>query len=147
VYGDGLDRHKVLEGIEALGLDGAATAPGFVDRATVDEALRTALCMALPSRREGFGLVVVESAARGTPSVVVDGPDNAATELVDDGQNGVVAGSADPDELAAAIVRVHRAGHALRESTADWFERNAPRLSLEEALKTVVAAYETGRAG
>ena len=32
---------------------------------------RRALCMVLPSRREGYGLVVVEAAASGTPSVVV----------------------------------------------------------------------------
>ena len=47
---------------------------------------RGALCMVLPSRREGYGLVVVEAAARGTPSVVVRDPDNAATELVEDGR-------------------------------------------------------------
>ena len=37
--------------------------------------------------------------------------------------NGAVAASAAPDELAAAIVRIHRAGPALRDSTADWFRR------------------------
>jgi glycosyltransferase involved in cell wall biosynthesis len=145
IYGDGIERPLVLEQIAALGLGEVASAPGFVDRETVEEALRTATCMVLPSRREGYGLVVVESAARGTPSVVVSDPDNAATELVDDGENGVLARSASPDDLAAAIVRVHRAGPEMRASTADWFERNARRLSLEESLGTVVAAYESGR--
>ena len=55
------------------------------------------MCLVLPSRREGYGLVVVEAAALGTPSVVVRGPDNAATELVEDGKNGFVAPSADPE--------------------------------------------------
>ena len=41
--------------------------------------------------------------ARRSPSMVVAGPDNAATELVDDGVNGFVAASAEPDDLAAAI--------------------------------------------
>ena len=84
--------------------------------------------MVLPSRREGYGLVVVEAAARGTPSVVVADPDNAATELVDEGVNGVVAASAAPDDLADAMVRVHEGGAVLRKSTADWFARNAQRL-------------------
>ena len=44
-----------------------------------------------PSAREGFGLVVAEAAADGTPSVVVAGEDNAAAELVIDGVNGFVA--------------------------------------------------------
>ena len=56
------------------GLEGVVEAPGFVDAAVIDDALRGALCMVLPSSREGYGLVVVEAAARGTPSVVVAGP-------------------------------------------------------------------------
>ncbi len=115
--------------------------PGFVDRGRVERGLRAALCMALPSRREGYGLVVVEAASRGTPSVVVADPDNAATELVDDGVNGVVAASAAPEDLAAAILRVHDAGAALRESTAAWFARNAQRLSLGASLDVVAGVY------
>ena len=45
--------------------------------------------MVPPSRREGYGLVVVEAAARGVPSVVVADPDNAATELVQEGDERV----------------------------------------------------------
>jgi glycosyltransferase involved in cell wall biosynthesis len=107
----------------------------------LETAMRSALCMVLPSVREGYGLVVVEAAARGTPSVVVRAPDNAAVELVEDGVNGVVAESEDPGALAAAIVRVHRGGDALRASTCRWFADNAQRLSLETSLQRVVAGY------
>jgi len=144
IYGDGPDRPAVLRLISELELADAVEAPGFVDGSRVSQALRRALCMVLPSRREGYGLVVVEAAAQGTPSVVVDDPDNAATELVDEGVNGVVAASAAPHELAAAIVRVHEAGPALREGTADWFARNARRLSLESSLETVSRSHAGG---
>jgi hypothetical protein len=53
-----------------------------------------------------------------------------------------VARSASPEDLADAIVRVHQTGFALRESTADWFERNATRLSLASSLETVLTSYE-----
>jgi glycosyltransferase involved in cell wall biosynthesis len=85
--------------------------------------------------------VVVEAAARGVPSVVVADPDNAATELVDEGENGFVAASASPEDLAAAILRVRDAGPRLRFSTAAWFARNAERLSLDRSLNRVAAAY------
>ncbi len=53
----------------------------------------------------------VEASAHATPSIVVAGEDNAATELVEDGVNGVVVASADdPEAIADAIVRVHEAG-------------------------------------
>ena len=141
IYGDGPERSSVLEAIAQEGLDGAVSAPGFVDAAEVDAALRRALCMVLPSEREGYGLVVVEAAARGTPSVVVREPDNAAVELVEDGVNGVIATSAAPEHLAEAILRVHTEGMGLRERTCAWFERNSRRLSLDASLERVVRMY------
>jgi glycosyltransferase involved in cell wall biosynthesis len=141
VFGDGPERPAVLAAIAAGGLEDVVEAPGFVDGDRVDAALRGALCMVLPSVREGYGLVVVEAAARGTPSVVVRAPDNAAVELVDDGENGVVAASAAPEDLAAAILRVHEEGMALRERTCAWFAANARRLSLGASLDQVVAGY------
>ena len=85
--------------------------------------------------------MVLEAAARGTPSIVVLGEDNAAVELVEDGVNGVVARSASAEDLAAAIERVHDGGHELRRSTAAWFRANSERLSLESSLRTVLDAY------
>jgi glycosyltransferase involved in cell wall biosynthesis len=143
IYGDGPQRDEVLRAIAEAGLDGVVGAPGFVDAEEIDLALERALCMVLPSEREGYGLIVVEASARGTPSVVVRAPDNAAVELVDDGDNGVVAKSAAPEHLADAILRVHREGFALRERTCDWFARNAERLSLDGSLERVLREYRS----
>jgi glycosyltransferase involved in cell wall biosynthesis len=141
IFGDGPARPEVLRLIAEHALDGAVEAPGFVAEDRLRSTLRRALCLALPSRREGYGLVVVEAAALGVPSVVVRGPDNAAIELVEEGENGAVAESIEPSELAAAILRVYEAGPKLRESTAAWYERNADRLSLDRSLETVLAVY------
>ena len=62
----------------------------------VAAALARAACLATASEREGYGLVVVEAAARGTPSVVVAGPENAAPSWSAEGVNGAVAASAEP---------------------------------------------------
>jgi glycosyltransferase involved in cell wall biosynthesis len=144
IFGDGPERPAVLAAIDAAGAADAIRAPGFVAAAEVESALRDALCMLLPSAREGYGMIVVEAAAQGTPSVVVRGADNAAVELVEDGVNGVVADSVAPDELAAAIMRVHAGGDALRASTCAWFARNAQRLSLGRSLAQVAAVYAEG---
>ena len=141
IYGDGPEHGSVEAAIRRLGLEDAVSAPGFVNGETLERALATAMCFVLPSRREGYGRVVIEASARGVPVVVVDGPDNAATELVEEGVNGTIAPTAAADDIAAAIVRLAGAGHALRDSSADWFNRNAERLSLESSLKVVLAAY------
>ncbi|HUR86509.1 MAG TPA: glycosyltransferase [Solirubrobacteraceae bacterium] len=141
ILGDGPERPEVLARIAALGLGDVVSAPGFVSGEEVEDALATALCMVLPSSREGYGMVVIEAAAAGTPSVVVAAPDNAAVELVEAGVNGFVAADASPAALAAAIVRVHEGGEALRVSTRDWFAANAARLSIDGSLDIVSAAY------
>jgi glycosyltransferase involved in cell wall biosynthesis len=144
ILGDGPERPAVLRAIAAHGLQHAVEAPGFVPTEVVEHDLARALCMVLPSRREGYGLVVVEASAVGTPAVVVRDPDNAATELVAEGVNGFVARSAAPHDLADAIVAVHKAGDALRASTAAWFASNASRLSIDASLDAVSRSYAGG---
>jgi len=142
ILGDGPDRPALDAAIASRRLAETVSAPGFVDADTLDADMRRAMCMLVTSRREGYGLVVVEAAARATPSVVVAGEDNAATELIVEGVNGTVADGDDPQSVADAIVRVHEAGLALRESTARWFAENAERLSVESSLGQVLASYE-----
>jgi glycosyltransferase involved in cell wall biosynthesis len=141
LLGDGPERPEVIRLAGELGLNGAVDIPGFVATETVEGLISRAMCLLLPSRREGYGLVVIEAAAHGTPSVVVAGPDNAAVELVTEGENGFVAPSASAADIAAAIVRVHEAGHALRSSTVAWFEHNARRLSVENSLRIALSVY------
>jgi glycosyltransferase involved in cell wall biosynthesis len=141
ILGDGPDRSRVVDLVRELRLAEVVEVPGFVATEVVERELARALCLILPSTREGYGLVVIEAAFSGTPSIVVAGPDNAAVELVDEGENGFVAPSASPSDLAAAIVRVQEGGQPLRRATAAWFERNARRLSLRHSLEIVLDAY------
>jgi len=141
ILGDGPERSEVIRLVAELGLDGDVEVPGFVSTETVEELIGRALCVLLPSRREGYGLVIIEAAAHGTPSIVVAGHDNAAVELVTDGVNGFIAASASREDLAAAIVRVNDAGEPLRRSTAAWFAAHARRLSLQGSLEEVARSY------
>lgn len=139
--GDGPERPTVLAAIAEAGLEDVIDTPGFVDSDTVDAIFAGASCIAQPSSREGYGMVVVEAAARGVPVVVVRAEDNAATELVDDGVNGFVADDATAEELGAALVRAVMGGSALRQRTCDWFEANGERLSIAGSLSTIRVLY------
>ncbi len=146
ILGDGPDRAALTAAIAEHGLQRTVSAPGFADAATVEREMASAMCLLLTSRREGYGMVVVEAAAHGTPSVVVAGEENAATELIVEGVNGTVAAVADPRVVADAIVRLHRAGPQLRRSTSAWFAENASSLSLAASLETVLEGYASARA-
>jgi glycosyltransferase involved in cell wall biosynthesis len=141
LYGDGPERPRIEGLIGELGLGSAVRVLGRRPEEEVADALSRAACVATASEREGYGLVVVEAAAHGTPSVVVAGPENAAVELVQDDVNGRVAPSASPSDLAEGLLRVVDSGVTLRESTARWFAENAWKLRIEASLDRVLADY------
>ncbi len=140
-YGDGPERDALQALIERNHAEAFIEAPGFVSGEQVEHDLRRAACLLLPSEREGYGLVVVEACAYATPAVIVAAPDNAASELIEEGVNGVVAADASPETIAAAIVCVWEAGLPMRQSTARWFADNEQRLSLHSSLQTVLERY------
>ncbi len=146
VIGEGPDRAALDAAILQHEAAAVVSAEGWADADRLEAEMSSAMCMLLTSSREGYGLVVVEAALHGTPSVVVAGPDNAATELIEEGVNGTVAREATPEAIAAAIVRVHDAGAAMRASTAAWMRRNREQLSLESSLRRVLESYESARA-
>jgi glycosyltransferase involved in cell wall biosynthesis len=139
--GAGPDRPALDAAIAEHGMQHVIAAPGFLAADAVEDRMRRALCVLVTSRREGYGMVVVEAARWGTPSVVIVGEDNAAAELIEDGVNGVVASGADPQLIGEAILRVAAAGMSMRESTARWFAENAQQLSIEHSLELVLDSY------
>jgi glycosyltransferase involved in cell wall biosynthesis/GT2 family glycosyltransferase len=145
LFGDGPVRPYVEELVRDLGLTPAVVLHGRRPEDEVEDAIARAACLVTASEREGYGLVVVEAAAHGTPSVVVAGPENAAMELVGDGVNGVVSADASPGSLAWAIERVLESGPALRDSTARWFAENADSLRIDRSLELVAEGYRNRR--
>ena len=135
------ERDGIRRAVAAHGLDEAVDLPGFLPQAALDDLLASALCLVLPSRREGYGLAVLEAAAAGVPSVVVAGPDNAAVEWIVDGVNGAVAPSAAETDLASAMLRIHEAGGAIRASTAAWFDDLRARAAQAPALEAMLTLY------
>jgi glycosyltransferase involved in cell wall biosynthesis len=148
LIGEGPDADAVRDAVQTTGLDAIVELPGFVSEDALAQTLEHALCLILLSRREGYGLVVVEAAAVGVPSVVLSHPDSAAAELIVEGVNGFTCASTDPKEVASAILRVHDAGDALRRATLAWFRANAADLTMDESLPRLLGAYRriSGRA-
>jgi glycosyltransferase involved in cell wall biosynthesis len=85
---------------------GLANSVGFAfDLSEKEKAdlLAKATALVLPSPIEGFGIVILEAAALGTPAVVSEG---VPEEAVTDGYNGLRVPFGDTGALAGAIVRV-----------------------------------------
>ncbi|MEF8825672.1 MAG: glycosyltransferase, partial [Halapricum sp.] len=113
-----------------LGLERNVTILDFRDsHEEVIALMKAAEVFALPSRREGFGITVLEALAAGTPAVTIDHPGNAATALVSDGETGYVV-DAEPEPLASALedARTEIDPWTCREAAADYdWDRIADR--------------------
>jgi glycosyltransferase involved in cell wall biosynthesis len=86
---------------------------GPLGKQALAELYRTSDLLVLPSVEDGFGLVVTEALACGTPVLVTDRV--GAKDVVRNGTNGFVVPARDSDALASAIAKIHDSP-ALRES-------------------------------
>ncbi|MFF2273360.1 glycosyltransferase family 4 protein [Agromyces sp. NPDC058136] len=141
VVGSGPETSVAVAAAEKAGVADEIEFTGRVSDERLEQLFRTAAALVNPSAREGFGLVVAEAAAFGTPSVVVAGEDNAAAELVESGVNGVVASSVSSTDLGSAIVRAVEAGPALRAATLRWFETARVDRSLRVSVDRLLDTY------
>lgn len=134
VVGDGDDRPRLERLAECLGLQGSIRFAGRISDEALAEAYASAAVFALPARLrlgrrpqgEGFGLVYVEAAAHGLPTVA--GRGGGVDEAVIDGETGLLVDPEEPLAVADAIVRLltdatlaRRLGNAGRERVANEF--------------------------
>lgn len=139
LVGRGPDLDSIARQIAQAGLAERIVLPGFVSNAELERLQAEAAVIVQPSEREGYGMVVVEAAARGVPVVLVAGADNSAPELVTEGENGFVAPEPTPAALAAAIGRALAGGESLRARVRGWYAANARRLSFAASYEKICA--------
>lgn len=92
IIGDGPERDTLSRLAKDLKLEENVVFLGFIERdEDVIATMKSSKVFVLPSTREGFGIVLLEANACGVPVIVTDAEDNAASDLVIDGLNGVVS--------------------------------------------------------
>jgi glycosyltransferase involved in cell wall biosynthesis len=108
VVGDGDERSRFQNVVRGLGLESRIAFAGDVSDELLPRYYRLADLHVLPStsRAEAFGLVTLEAAACGLPSIVSDLPGVRANVI--DGTTGLVVPPADANALASAIDRLLR---------------------------------------
>jgi len=101
ILGEGEERPKLEALVRELGLDDDVSLPGFVDNPYAYMA-RSAVFV-LSSAWEGFGNVLVEAMAVGTPVVSTDCPSGPA-EILEGGKWGKLVPVGDANAMAQAIL-------------------------------------------
>lgn len=100
ILGEGERRNKLQDLVLELNMQDVVHMPGFVNNPF--PYVHHSDVFALSSRWEGFGHVIVESMACGTPVVVTDCPGGPA-EILNNGEHGILVPVGDEERLAQSI--------------------------------------------
>jgi len=104
IYGEGPEEGRIGALIEQHNLSDTVRLVGF--RKDLRGPFGAMAFLIIPSRSEGFPLVLLEAWAQGAP--VVATPVGGLPDLITDNENGILAKSADPNSLAHALSRAVR---------------------------------------
>lgn len=141
VVGGGWWSDRLVSHAESLGIGAAVTFHGHVSEAAKHELLQQAWVHALPSRKEGWALAVIEAAQHGVPTVGYRSS-GGLTDSVVDGVTGVLVD--DHRELVSALQRlltdsVLRAELGvkaqLRSAEFSWPQSASAMLSVARAVR------------
>jgi len=139
VIGEGPDKEHLEELVRELDLESNVHFEGRVDSdSQVFSSMKSSKVLALPSLREGLGLVVIEANACGIPVVTIEHPSNAAQDLVTDGKNGYICKVSEAD-LAAKLEMALEPG-------VNWQGRckeSAGRYDWDTIVDTIEGFYQT----
>lgn len=142
VVGSGPERDRLEQLARSLRIEQQCRFLADLDAHELYSLMKAARVVALPSVREGFGIVLVEAIACGVPVITTNHPDNHARALVEEGKNGWLC-EPSAASLAAVLEQALRRrlplDAARREVLAryDWRLRAA---ELQELIEDVVAA-------
>ena len=100
--GDDVDRLRTKAA--ALGIGRSVQFAGFLSDAALRAVMRHAAVFAMPSRGEGLGLVYLQAMRLGLPCL--GSRDDAAADVIVDGETGLLVPRQDPDAIAGAITRL-----------------------------------------
>jgi glycosyltransferase involved in cell wall biosynthesis len=126
VVGDGEDRGELEKLAQQMGVSSHVEFKGNLSRSELAEAYRSCSVFVMPSRKEGFGIVFLEAAFFGKPSI--GGAHGGTPEVIEEGSTGWLVQNGDHEQLAKVLTTIlqdhdtiTRAGAAARARLHERF--------------------------
>lgn len=117
ILGDGPDKAEYEQLVVRLNIEDYVIFESFTSNPFVY--MKQAICTVLTSFYEGFGLVLIESLATGTPVIAIN-CETGPSEIIEDNENGLLLETYDINELSKALMKICNDKNLL-----DKFNKNA----------------------
>ena len=109
-------------------------------RKDVLELMRKAFIFVLPSRWEGFGLVLLEAMSVGVPIIATKV--GGIPEVIEDGKDGILVEPENPEELSNAILRLLDNKELRSLVSSNAYKKVKGEYSIEKYTKTLLNLYK-----
>lgn len=144
VVGGGWWRERLVDHVQQRGISDAVTFHGHVDDVTKHQVLQSAWVQVLPSRKEGWGLAVVEAGQHGVPTIGYRSSGGLSDSIID-GVTGVLV-----DDRAELVDRLEQllSDGVLRDQLGAKAQVRSAEFSWRqsaEALRLVLDAVQAGQ--
>lgn len=138
VIGSGWWSDELRRAALSLRVDDIVVFHGHLDDAARDQLLATAWLMLLPSVKEGWGLVVLEAAAQGTPTIAYASAGGVTESIVDGDTGALVADLGDMVRTTRRLLVDAQERRRLSNAAAAW----AGRFSWEATTRAFEAVLD-----
>jgi glycosyltransferase involved in cell wall biosynthesis len=143
IVGGGWWRQRLIDHAHRLGISDAVTFHGHIDDATKHHVLQSSWVHVLPSRKEGWGLAVVEAAQHGVPTIGYRSSGGLSDSIID-GVTGILV-----DDRAGLVDRLEQllSDPVLRDQLGAKAQARSVEFSWEQsadAMRTVLQAVRAG---
>ncbi|EID12731.1 hypothetical protein MXEN_13316 [Mycobacterium xenopi RIVM700367] len=143
IVGSGWWRQRLVDHAERLGITDAVTFHGHVDDVTKHYVVQRSWVHVLPSRKEGWGVAVVEAAQHGVPTIGYRSSGGLCDSIVD-GVTGVLVD--DHHELVDRLEQL-LADPVLRAELGGKAQTRCAEFSWRQSAEAMRAVLEAVRAG
>ena len=106
----------------------------------LDECFKRSFVLIHPSKREGYGLAMIEAASRGVTTILIDYPENASVDL------GIspeyVSATDHPSDLAALIMDAHKNQEINIQKLSIWATEVLPGMNASNSVDRLISIFD-----
>ena len=139
IWGCGNEYESLMDLIEETGLKESVYLKGTTQR--IETEYNQASLFVLPSRYEGFALVLLEAMNAGLPCVSFDIP--GCNNLISDGENGIIAKERTTECLANSILKYIQLGKEEKLKMQSNALTTVAKYSKERVMQMWIQLFET----
>ena len=140
IVGTGPLTENIREEIVSRNMDSYVEIIENAPQSELDLCFKKSFVLMHPSKREGYGLAMIEAAERGIPTILIDYPENASVDLEISPE--YVSQTADPTSLAELLMRVFSSQESDHSRLKIWAKEVLPKMSANKSVDELISAIE-----